>query len=107
VSAGRAHRRRAARWRWRAPDVELAAEDRAWVARMIAAHDDDEVTEEEFRRLGARWSIALSRLPEAERIEASLQVHDHAASALLGRRVRAIALNSQPETGPTSRSITG
>ena len=90
MSAGRSHRRRAERWHERPADVELSADTRAWVAKMIAAHDDLTVTPEAFRLLGIQWAIALGGLPQAERTEAALQLSDHAISHLLGRRVRAV-----------------
>lgn len=79
----------AARWKPRRPGVELAANTRAWVARMVTAHDDDQVTFIEFVALARRFADHLASRPEAERVEAGLQLGEHITSQLVGRRVRA------------------
>jgi len=76
---------------------------------MIVAHDDEDVTEEEFCQLLLRgWAAHLDALRQAERVEAALQLHDHAASSLLARRVRTTALyTAGSESGSASGSTTG
>jgi hypothetical protein len=77
--------RNAARLLLRRPDVELSARTRTLVGQVIRAHDDDRVDVDAFRELIQRWAAHVDRLPERERIEASLQVAQHAAEQQHGR----------------------
>lgn len=85
MSAGRKYRRQADRWLWRKPGTELAAETRAWVARMKEAHDDPAVTVEEFMEVARAWSAYMADRPHVEQVEAALQIHEHATRQLTGR----------------------
>ncbi len=96
MSAGRAFRRQAGRWQWRQPGIEPSAATRAWVGRMLAAHDDDEVSVDEFRELAQRFAAYMADRPEAERVEAAGQILDRSLENILGEPVRAIGMGTWP-----------
>lgn len=85
MSNGRRYRRRADRWLWRTPGVELAAETRQWVAKVKAAHDDPAVSLEEFAEIGRAWGDYMIDRPQAEQVEAGLAIHEYVTRQLLGR----------------------
>jgi len=85
MSNSRKYRRQADRWLWRTPGVELAAETRAWVARVKVAHDDPAVSIEEFAKIGRAWGDYMICRPRAEQVEAGLAIHEYITRQLLGR----------------------
>jgi hypothetical protein len=89
VSAARRYRRQAQRTSWRLLqrrfDHELSAGSRAWVDRMIKAHDDPDVDLNTYRALGQQFATYMAAVDDDERNEACLQIHQHASRALTGR----------------------
>jgi hypothetical protein len=96
VSASRAFRSQAGRWQWRKLGVEPSAETRAWVARMLGAHDDDNVSTEEFLELAQQFLAFISERPEHERVEASHLMLDRSLEDLLGKPGRSIGMGRWP-----------
>jgi hypothetical protein len=93
MSGGRSHRRRIGRSKviYRPVAVEPSHETGEWTRRINEAHDDDNVSYDEFMELCHEWHAYAGTLSEAERVEACMLLTDHAQSSLAGVSVKTVA----------------